>query len=689
MFRSRLIVKEDQLPRETLAWILVAQGFTVLPLFFYLPFWLPAIWLMVTFWRIQIYRGVWIFPGNVLKTLFGLVCIALLLLTFRGALGVEPMVSFLLCGFLLKLVEVYKRKDATILLNICFIALAAQFLFSQTLLATAYVLLCLLIIIAALRSVYLTREQSIKKQCKYSAILIAQSLPLMLVLFIVMPRLSQLWAVPSRENVATSGFSDTMSPGSMAQLIKSRDVAFRVTFEADEGSSPKLPAPRDRYWRGLTLEYFDGTTWRQRWYQDRGLSGRVQRRTQTPDEWDITATDNSERYRYSIILEPHNHTWLFALMTPVRLQGPQQVGVGFHEDKLLVSSRPVSSRIQYQVESVVGYYVDADKLAAESERRNKQLPGDVNPRAAGLVESWIDEGLSSEEIINAALELYNREFIYTLNPPLLGTNTIDDFLFITRRGFCEHFASSFVYLMRLADIPARVVVGYQGGELNSVENYFMVRQADAHAWAEVWLQGRGWTRVDPTAAVAPSRIEQGLESAVEDSEAALLGGRFSFAQLSMLVHYWDTLGYKWHRWVLEYDDESQKSLFESLLGGTQIWRVALAFIGLCALLLLAYLAALLMARPQRDLSSEKRLYLRFLRKLEKRGLPRKPGETPFAFAKRAVLLYPQWQQAIMLITRLYCRSAYRDQQNIHKHLARAVKQFPPEQRAFQHSVHHK
>src|SRR5690606_8028587 len=149
MFRARLIVKEDQLPRETLAWILVAQGFTILPLFFYLPLWLPVIWLAVTFWRIQIYRGIWSFPGNLIKILFGLVCIALLLLTFRGALGVEPMVSFLLCGFILKLVEVYKRKDATILLNICCIALAAQFLFSQSLSATIYVFLCLIILIAA------------------------------------------------------------------------------------------------------------------------------------------------------------------------------------------------------------------------------------------------------------------------------------------------------------------------------------------------------------------------------------------------------------------------------------------------------------------------------------------------------------------------------------------------------------
>lgn len=676
MFRSRVIVKEDQLPRETLAWILVAQGVTLLPLFFYLPLWLPLIWLAVTFWRIQIFRGVWVFPSGLTKGLLGLFSVALLLATFRGKLGVEPMVSFLLCGFILKLIEVYKRKDATILLYICFVALGAQFLFSQNVFSAVYVFLCLLILIAAQRSVYLSRKQSIKKQLLYSGRLLAQAIPLMLVLFIVMPRLGQLWAVPSRDNVTSTGFSNSMSPGSMSQLIKSRELAFRVTFESRDDNPAPLPAPRDRYWRGLTLEYFDGFTWRQRWYQGEGIVGRVQRWTSTPD-WDISDIENSERFRYSVILEPHNHVWLFSLMTPVWVESPQQLNAGFHEDKLLVSRRPVTNRVQYEVESVLQFKIDANKLDPASERRNKQLPEDVNPRSARLVEKWREEGKTSEQIISTALQLFNSEFTYTLNPPRLGANSIDEFLFITRRGFCEHFASSFVYLMRLADIPARVVVGYQGGELNSVNNYFMVSQSDAHAWAEVWLPDQGWIRVDPTSAVAPSRIEGGLESAIEENEAAQLRGRFSFARLSLMVHYWDTLSYKWHRWVLSYDDNSQKSLFESLLGGTEAWKIGLFFCGICGLLLLSYFGLLMFIRSPKNISAEKRLYLRFLKKMARRGLPRKPGETPSAYAQRAVLLYPQWKSAILLITQLYSHIAYRGELKATKHLAREVNQFPP------------
>lgn len=665
------------MPRETLAWILVVQGIALLPLFFYLPLWLPVFWLVVTFWRIQIFRGVWSFPSTWIKALLGLISVALLLATFRGKLGVEPMVSFLLCGFILKLIEVYKRKDATILLYICFVALAAYFLFSQSLFATIYVLFCLLVLIAAQRSVYLARRESIKKQLGISARMIMQAVPLMLVLFVVMPRLSQLWAVPSREHAATTGFSNSMSPGSLSQLIKSKELAFRVTFESPDDEPVRIPEPRYRYWRGLTLEYYDGFTWHQRWDRSDGISGRVQRGGNTPLEWNLSDTNTAERLRYSVILEAHNHSWLFALMAPVWMQAPQQLSAGFHEDKLLVSRRPVINRVQYTVESVLEYKVDAEELDPASARRNKQLPQDRNPRAQRLVNEWLDQGLNTEQTIAAALRLFNEEFTYTLNPPALGANSIDEFLFITRRGFCEHFASSFVYLMRLAEIPARVVVGYQGGELNSVENYLMVRQSDAHAWAEVWLPGEGWTRVDPTSAVAPSRIERGLESAVEASEQALLRNRFSLAQLSMLVHYWDNLSYHWHRWVLEYDDSSQKNLFEKLLGGAQVWRVALFFVGSCGVLIVAYLALLLLLRPRANLPPAKRLYLRFLKKMEKRGLPRKPGETPNAFAQRAVLLYPQWRGAIMLITGLYCLIAYHDEHQKSKDLAREVKQFPP------------
>ncbi len=680
MFRSRSIIKTDQLPRETLAWVLFAQGFALFPLFFYLPLWLPAFWLAVTVWRVQIFRGVWTFPSGLTKFILTAICVILLAVTFKGSLGVEPMVSFLLCGFILKLIEVYKRSDASLLLFICFIALGAQFLFSQTILDALYALICLLIIIAAQRSVFLVRDQAVKKQLKHSAILLAQSLPLMLIMFVVMPRLGQLWAVPSQNNVARSGFGDSMTPGSFSNLIKSRDLAFRVTFESKEGNAESvtsdLPPPRDRYWRGLTLEYYDGRTWRQRWFRQRdGVVGSVQRWRRTPSSWNVQTEPQSRHYSYSVILEPHNQTWLFALMTPTSLQSPQLVGAGFHEDKLIVAQSPINTRVQYKMQSAIGDKVDVGFVDTESRRRNLQVPDNVNPRAQSLVQAWLEEGKSPREIIQAAMNNYNASFTYTLNPPVLGADSIDEFLFITQRGFCEHFASSFVYLMRLAGIPSRVVLGYQGGEVNSVENYIMVRQSDAHAWAEVWLADEGWMRVDPTAAVAPSRIEEGLESAVEASERGLLGGGI-ISRFSLLVNYWDLLGYKWHSLVLDYDDEGQKNLFEKLFGGTQIWRIALWFVGACIVILLSTLALALYSGTNKHRSRELQLYQRFQKKLARRGLLRSPGETPSAFAARAIQHFPQWQAAIERITRLFLAIAYRNQRQLNKQLEKEIQLFP-------------
>ncbi len=674
MFRAREVNAREQLSRETLSWILFAQTLCLLPLFFYLPLWLPVFWLTVTLWRIQIFRGVWVFPNNLGKMLLAALCVGLLLLTFRGRLGVEPMVSFLICGFVLKLVEIYKRKDAIVLLYICFVALGAQFLFSQNVLAALYVFICLWGVIAALRSVHISRSHPIGKQLKQSAILIAQSLPLMLLLFIVMPRLGQLWAVPSQQSVNKTGFSDTMSPGTLSGLIKSRELAFRVTFESSEGETAQIPPPRDRYWRGLVLEYYNGESWRQRWLQQGHLAGSLDRRSATPRRWQITESTEAQTYRYSIILEPHNQHWLFAMMTPTWLDSPQVLGAGYHEDKLLATNRPVSSRVQYKVESSVGFKVDVEGLSRESLTRNLQLPNNVNPRAQDLVENWLQEGLSQQQIIDAVLRQFNQEFTYTLNPPLLGANSVDEFLFITRRGFCEHFASSFVYLMRLAKIPARVVVGYQGGEVSTVENYLMVRQSDAHAWAEVWLPGEGWTRIDPTAAVAPSRIEQGLQSAVAENEAALLGG--GIGSLALAMHYWDLLGYKWHRLVLSYDDESQRSVFEKMFGGTELWRLALWFVGLTGGSLAIIFVFTFLGGKRKHKHVETRSYQIFLKKLARNGLARKTGETPTAFAERAVHHYPQWQGPIERITRLYTEIAYRNKSELQTQLAREVRQFP-------------
>ena len=653
-----------------MAWMLAAQSCVILPLFFYLPLWLPAIWIVTTIWRVQIFRGVLPFPGKFLRTALGLICIAALLATFRGRMGVEPMVSFLLCGFTLKLIEANKPRDVLIVLYICFVAIAAQFLFSQTLLATFIGLMCLIVVLGAMVSLYSGELTSVGSQLRKSGTLVLQSVPIMLVLFIVMPRLGQLWAVPSSNNTSTTGFSETMSPGSMSELIRSNALAFRVTFEGAE-----VPPPQERYWRGLVLEYFDGRNWRPRRWRSGVMSGRVDKDTSRPSSWDLQINPEGKTYEYSIILEPHNHPWLFTLMAPVWLNSPENVGAGYHEDYLLVGSKPVHSRVQYQVRSSPAYQVTANNLASDRLKRNLTLPENINPRSQKLVEDWLRESHSPQEVMQTALSYFNQNLSYTLNPPLLGADSVDELLFLSKRGFCEHFASSFVYLMRLANIPARVVVGYQGGELNNIENYLMVRQSDAHAWAEVWLQGQGWVRVDPTSAVAPNRIDRGLRDSVTEEDAALITGMFDAAFIYNLRNYWDVLGYHWHRWVLDYDDENQKSLFEKLLGGTEVWRVALLFAGGCGAVLALYALMLLVTRENAPLRAEDKIYKRFLVKLSRRGIQRNKHEAPMDFAKRAGKLQPELQRSVENITRLYCAIAYQGQMERLASFKRCVREF--------------
>src|SRR5690606_13481206 len=201
-------------------------------------------------------------------------------------------------------------------------------------------------------------------------------------------------------------------------------------------------------------------------------------------------------------------------------------------------------------------------------RRATQLPAGSNPRAVALARQWRSTGLSSQQVINEALRLFQQSFVYTMEPPVYGQHSVDEFIFAGQRGFCEHFSSSFVFLMRAAGIPARVVLGYRGGEFNSVEKYLMVRQSDAHAWAEVWLPERGWVRVDPTAAVAPSRIERGLRDAIDQSDSGLVeGGITRFLRFNLVMRMqqrWDAFSYLWHRWVLEYDTERQRGFIDRL-----------------------------------------------------------------------------------------------------------------------------
>jgi len=463
----------------------------------------------------------------------------------------------------------------------------------------------------------------------------------MLALFFLFPRVpGPLWGVPQDAYKSMTGLSDSMQPGNISQLSLSSAIAFRVQFKNE------IPKNNQLYWRGPVLWHYDGQSWTMRSQSPRVIKEALQ--VQGP------ATN------YTVTLEPHNRNWLLMLDMP-ESSPPDTL---MSSDLQVLSREPVRIRIRYAGSSYLNY-----SLAAELNSRDRelalQLNDDENPRTFSLAKQWVDAKKTPEQIVQTALTMYREQpFAYTLRPPLLSRlSPVDDFLFNTRRGFCEHYASSFVFLMRAAGVPARVVTGYQGGEVNPVGNYLIVRQNDAHAWAEVWLQGRGWVRIDPTAAVSPERVESGIEAALPENDVLPMMSRRDFPLLRKLYLNWDAVNNGWNQYVLGYNQQRQMDLL-SRLAGTQIsWQdlvvammVSVGSIGL----LLSYF---LLRGTRIKIDPLQRLYAEFLRKLEKAGLKRYKHEGPVDFCQRASKRLPAKANEIKQLTETYTKLRYGKQLN--------------------------
>jgi len=440
-----------------------------------------------------------------------------------------------------------------------------------------------------------------------------------------------LWGLPQDAYSGITGLSDTMSPGNLSQLAQSDAVAFRAEFQGE------TPAPRQRYWRGPVLWDFDGRTWSmgQNWLE----------RFEPPR--------GEGRFEYVVTLEVHNRTWLFALETAASL--PERARLT--SDGMLVSALPVRGRLRYAVVSL------ADAQTGQNERggaleRALALPEGGNPRARALAAQWRLGAQDDAEVLLRAIDFFRGAALsYTLEPPLLGRDPVDEFLFDTRAGFCEHFSSAFVYMMRAAGVPARVVTGYQGGEVNTVDRIITVRQSDAHAWAEAYLPGRGWIRLDPTAAAIPGRIESGLARAVRQGEPVPLLLRPQLEWLRSARYNWEALAHRWNVMVLGYSPERQRDLMSSLGMRDADWRSMTAAmasaLGAFTLLLLAWSLRRLV-RPD----PVQRAWRSFCRKLGARGVVRAPHEGPHDYAQRAARRLPAAAAAIEAIAALYLIARY-------------------------------
>jgi len=567
----------------------------------------------------------------------------LMLVTFAGTVGIvfnyhtlfgrEAGVTLLMMLAALKLMELRDTRDAMVAVYLgCFIIIT-NFFYSQSIPTALYILATLMVIVTTW--VHLQAQSiALKPRLRIASVLLLQALPLTLILFILFPRVQgPLWGLP-QDAYASSGLDDRMSPGSLSRLSLSEAVAFRVVYD------DKPPRRDQMYWRGPVLWYFDGRTWTP------GI---------TPPPTAPAFTGLGQPIDYAVTLEPHNKHWLFALDVPEKLSIPATLTNDFQ----LLRKDTVNTRLRYTARSNLVYRANTDETARQI-RRALQLPGQFDPRARQLAAEWRARYKDDANLVRNALAYFNKQgFVYTLDAPPLGTDSVDDFLFNTRQGFCEHYASSFVFLMRAANIPARVVTGYLGGEYNDVGNYYIVRQSDAHAWAEVWLAGQGWVRIDPTGAIAPDRVERGLSAALSDNTALPFMERNPPQWLRNLRFNLDAIANQWNQWVLGYDSERQFAFLTRLGMESITWqKLALNMsaglglvIGLFALFMLRHLFA---RQPDRIQAT----WLRVCRKLAKAGLPRSAHEGARDYAARIAVARPELADAFHDLAARYTALRY-------------------------------
>jgi hypothetical protein len=568
---------------------------------------------------------------------------ALLFFEYKQWFSVEPMLTLLLLALTLKLLEIRHQRDFLLILFLSYFVIACGFLFDQSVLYSIFSLCVVIIntfVLLQLHSVKL----SFKKRLKLTLAMLLQSVVLAVVMMLVFPRISPLWSVPLQSDEAMVGVGDSMSPGDFSQLVRSDRLALRISF------NDQLIDRQNMYWRGLVFDDFDG----RRWQRSAPVTVTLNNTKTSTRPFLIKKVIEQEKKRpnvsaieYEVLMEASGNHWLYGVPI-VEINGVASPLIYTPQQEVL-QKKSVNQRIKYRAISYVGAQLSPADLSNSEYRQYTALASDYNPQAQKTARHWRQQAGSHVAFINKVVDFYRNNFTYTLSPPKLGRHTVDEFLFTTQQGFCEHFASSFTVLMRSVGIPARVVVGYQGGEWDAEKNYLQVYQRDAHAWSEVWLQGQGWRRVDPTAAVAEVRVEQGVRAALPQAERQLLANRtMRFQWLSQLRNQWQLMDYRWQSWVLDYDSSQQQSLLKQYLGNiTPIKMVAVVLISLLLVILLISLS--LFRSSFKSIAKEKKVYRLLQKKLHSLGVEPESGESIACYCDRAVEKNPRLKQPLALI----------------------------------------
>ncbi len=565
-------------------------------------------------------------------------------------IGREAGVAVLIALCISKLYETRSVRDAHAMLLLAFFATGISFLHGQAPWQAALAGLALVATVCIalrLENKVLTLGISIKTAIK----ICLQAIPLAILLFILFPRLpAPLWSLPN-ETAARTGLSgDKMSPGSLNQLIQDDRIAFRAQFNG------MAPRQTQLYWRGPVFDQFDGQSW---------LPATAHSSNPPP----IIA--RGPQVNYSITLEPHQQNWLLALDLPT--QFPQSAML--NSQLQLIQRSPISQRLRYTASSTLHWQTlgNADTAAA------LQLPPSLNPKTVSLAQSWQQQA-PAQRVQSGLQWLKTQHFSYTLTPPLLEKkDRIDEFLFESKQGYCEHYASAFAVLMRAANVPARIVTGYQGGQFNPNGNYYMIRQADAHAWVEVWLPEQGWQRVDPTFVVSPTRIENGFENSFasrlqNDALPSLLSRNATFIKAMRLQL--DAWVNHWNQWVIAYDSQRQLNLLQRLgINDFLSWRFLLYLCGGLLLILGGFLVYFLHRNPAQPTDMASQLFARYCKKLHRYQLYQAPHETASQFAVRCQIAQPELAASMIEITNLYLAARYAQDSSALAQLKIAIKRF--------------
>jgi transglutaminase-like putative cysteine protease len=619
-----------------LAWTMGGLLAALAPHLLHLQPWVTAFVLAIATWRLVAERRGWRLPGTITRAVIAAGVTAGVFFSYATITGLDGGTALLALMSALKLLETRTPRDHVVLIFIGWFLCLASFLYAQDIATVAWVLPTVWLLAAALLPAARAGSDGLPlAPFRTTGAMLLKAAPVALVLFLFFPRIAgSFWGAPSTER-ALSGLTEEMSPGDISDLTLNDVVAFRVRFAGP------LPAPALRYWRGPVLTEFDGYTW------SRGGSQFLFR----PPVRHLGAP-----FEYTVTLEPTGQSMLFAL-DMVESWTP---GLALQAwDYQLRTRRPVNSVLQYEARSHTRY-VAGREISAAVRNRNLQLPAGRNPRTLELAERMRGEAADDRAYLRAVLDMFRQQdFHYTLTPPGLDRDSIDDFLLNTRQGFCGHYASAFATMMRAAGIPARVVGGYQGGEWNPVGGYLIVRQSHAHAWTELWLPDSGWKRIDPTAAIAPERIERGIQPALAAGD--VIGG--SLMQDSALWFrarmIWDNVGANWNDWVVRFDRLRQEQLLTKLGFTDPGWGdIAIALGAGLAIALTALFAWLAIEYRPRRSDPAAACYHRFTVRLARRGLESGVGETPRDYAKRVRHLRPDLGTRALAITELYLRLRY-------------------------------